>query len=235
MKRFIIFFLLFIALLLLPLPRQRLKRDTNGLYFNSSFYDPDTGPKKDNSPQRILLIGDSMAYFLMRRLAEYAQFNKHDFKAVAWVSASVKWFAQTDTLDYFLNEYQPTFVLFVIGANELYISDYGKKHGAYIKSIESKLKGHKSLWIGPPNWKPDKGINDYLLADLGVDRFFLSKKLTFKHKAGDVSHPTRASAAQWVDSLVYWIENQSAFPVKLDKPLDKTETDIDYHKIMPMY
>jgi hypothetical protein len=235
MREFLIFFLLFIILLMLPLPDLTTDRDTSGLYFNSKFYDPDAGPKKDNSPQRILLIGDSMAYFLMRRLAEYAQYNKHEFKTVAWVSASVKWFAQTDTLDYFIKQYQPTFILFAIGANELYISDYEAKHGTYIQSIKAKLKDYKCLWIGPPNWKPDKGINDYLLSDLGDEQYFLSKKLPFKRKVGDVAHPTRASAAQWVDSLVYWIENRSAFPVKLDKPLEKTETHIDYHKIMPMY
>ncbi len=73
------------------------------------------------------------------------------------------------------------------------------------------------LWIGPPNWKADTGINS-LLRDATADGcFFLSDGMQFR-RAKDGAHPTRESAAEWVDSIMRWMPESAAHPILMDAP-----------------
>ena len=73
------------------------------------------------------------------------------------------------------------------------------------------------VWIGPPNWDEDTGINDLLEQELDEGCFYLSAKDHFD-RSRDGAHPTRASAHQWMDRVVKWMGEQSAHPIRLDNP-----------------
>ena len=68
-----------------------------------------------------------MSKWLRYRLQDYCEENNHQLSTVTWVSGNTKWFAQTDTLKYYLNKYSANYVILVIGSNELFIKDIEKR------------------------------------------------------------------------------------------------------------
>jgi hypothetical protein len=173
--------------------------------------------RTDTTPQRILLIGDSMSKWLRYRLQDYCQENGHQLSTVTWVSGNTEWFAQYDTLNYYITKDSVSYVFLVLGSNELFIKDFKKHRARYVDSIVNKLSSVKWVWVGPPNWKKDKGINNCLLEKLGKEKFFLSKDLKFKRQR-DGMHPTVSSCSMWVDSVVSWIKTTSTSRIKLNVP-----------------
>ncbi len=173
--------------------------------------------RTDTTLQRILLIGDSMSKWLRYRLKDYCQHNGHKLFTVTWVSGNTEWFAQCDTLNYFIKKENISYVFFVLGSNELFIRDFEKTRGAFVDKIVDKLSVVKWIWVGPPNWKKDKGINDYLLGKLSNRKFFVSKNLKFNRQK-DGMHPTVSSCSMWVDSIIGWIGNTSTSRIKLNVP-----------------
>jgi len=174
----------------------------------------------DTTTQKILLIGDSMLEGLGPRLKDYTAQNHHDLKTVIWYSSSTEYFGRTDTLKYFINEYKPTFIMFVVGANELFVPDIIRKRQGYVREILHQIDTINYVWIGPPNWKDDTGINDLILNNVGKARYFPSKNLNYD-RTSDGAHPTRTSAAIWMDSIATWVMRDSYRPIKLEKPLKK--------------
>jgi len=190
-------------------------------------------PETDTTSQRVLLIGDSMAYTLLYRLGDYCLQNGHTMNVVSWVSASTKWFGDSDTLAYFINKYKATYVIFVIGSNELFIDRIKEMRIKEIKHIQEQMANVKSVWIGPPNWKEDSGINDLLAESAGAGRFFLSKKLTFKRI--DHAHPNRESASMWMDSIASWIVHQSVYPIRFEYPTVKRLEPVKPLVLKPLF
>jgi len=173
--------------------------------------------RTDTTSQRILLIGDSMSKWLRYRLQDYCEENGHTLSTVTWVSSNTEWFAQYDTLSHYIQKDSISYVFLVLGSNELFIRNFAKHRANYVDSIVNKLSEVKWVWVGPPNWKKDKGINDCFLEKLGNEKFFLSKDLNFKRRS-DGMHPTVSSCSMWVDSIVSWIKNTSTSRIKLNVP-----------------
>ena len=195
----------------------------------------DTIKKKnelDTTSQRILLIGDSMIEYLMLRMKDYTYFNKHDLKTVIWYSSQTKWFGSYDTLSYFIKKYKPTYVFLVLGANELFVGNIIKKRTQYVKNIVNQLDTLKFVWVGPPNWKDDTGINTMIKRNVGKGRYFASKNLNYK-RTKDGAHPTKSSAALWMDSVAMWVMNESRYPIIMKKPLTKTKKSANLTIIQP--
>lgn len=176
--------------------------------------------KKDTSAQKILLFGDSMVAPLSYRVRDYATRNGHTLTTVCWYSSSTKTWAASDTLEYFLRKYTPTHVFICLGSNQLFVRNLDEidKH---IKTIKGKLGDIPAIWIGPPNWKPDTGINDLLLKNMGPHAYYPSKDLTFE-RISDGAHPTEKSAEAWFDSVAVWINNGHAIhPINLELPTEE--------------
>ena len=171
----------------------------------------------DTTPQSILLIGDSMTMNLALRLAEYAKANGHDFHAVNWDSSNtVKW-AKSSHLEEFIKEYGATYVFISLGANELYLKN-PSSHRHYVETIIAQIGERPYIWIGPPNWKEDAGINDMIEAACAPGAFFRSAGMEFKRKKDGI-HPTREASALWIDSVARWMP-KSGHPIRLDFPSD---------------
>ena len=173
--------------------------------------------KGDSTSHSILLIGDSMTFNIALRMAQYAKANGHTFHSVNWDSSgTVKWGKSTHLADY-IKEYGATYVFISLGANELYIKE-PKSHLKYIESILDQIGDLPYVWIGPPNWKEDFGINDLLEATCVPGGFFRSAGMEFERKKDGI-HPTRHASALWVDSIARWMP-KSSHPILMNLPPD---------------
>ncbi len=175
-----------------------------------------TAQEIDTSSHTILLTGDSMCEELMFRFRDYAAYNKHELKTVIWYSSSTLWWSESDSLQKLIKKYEPDYVFFTTGSNELFIRNIQERE-KYIQDIVRQAGNSKFIWIGPPNWAKDTGINDLIIKNVGKDRFFESRHLTFERK-GDGAHPTRRSSAVWADTIASWVMQKSRNKILLKKP-----------------
>ena len=176
----------------------------------------------DTTKQRILLFGESMVEGLARPFADYCAANGHEFNAVCWYSSTTKHWARTDTLNYFLNKFDPTYVLVSIGGNEQFIKDLDVRE-KYIKEILDILKDRKVVWLGTPAWKQDTGINDLTQKVVGKDRYYDSRDLVLARRK-DHAHPTPKAACVWMDSVATWISSdQTRYPIIFNKYTESTK------------
>lgn len=184
----------------------------------------------DSVPKSILLFGDSMTFNLALRLSQYAAQNGHTMHAVNWDSSNTKIWADNDTLLHFMKLYDADFIFISLGSNELYF----KKPEArlpYVKRILEMIGDRPYIWIGPPNWQEDSGINDMLQATCAPGAFFRSAGMEFKRKK-DKIHPTRESSALWIDSIMRWMP-KSRHPILAEYPADslgKVKTNVIFLK-----
>lgn len=171
----------------------------------------------DSVPQSIFIFGDSMTFNLALRLAQYAKANGHEIHAVNWDSSNTKIWAEHDTLAHYIRKFQPSQIFISLGSNELYITK-PETRLPYIRKILDVIDTIPYVWIGPPNWKKDGGINDLLEKTCKPGSFFRSEGMEFKRKADHV-HPTRQSSAEWIDSIMRWLP-KSSHPFVADVPGD---------------
>lgn len=173
--------------------------------------------KTDSLPQSLFIFGDSMTFNLALRLAQYAKQNGHTIHSVNWDSSNTKIWAEHDTLAYYIEKYHPTQIFISLGSNELYYKD-PESRTPYVKKILEVIDTIPYVWIGPPNWKEDTGINDMLQRICKKRSFFRSAGMQFKRKKDNI-HPTRESSAMWVDSIMRWLP-ESSHPFRADMPSD---------------
>ena len=171
----------------------------------------------DTAAQRILFIGDSMLEGLGPRLAAYARKNGHILYNVVWYSSTSEVWGRSDKLSRYIEQIRPTFIFVSLGANELFVTDIKNKRRQYVEKIISDIDTIPYLWIGPPNWKPDTGINDLIAESTPQGAFFLSNGMHFD-RARDGAHPTRASAIEWMDSVMRWMPEHSFHPICMELP-----------------
>lgn len=173
----------------------------------------------DTTSQNILIIGDSMLEGLNKRLGDYAKANGHTLNSVIWYSSTTEYWGTCDTLTVFLNRFKPTFLFISLGGNELFVKDIKEKRTGFLKNILKQIGNIPFVWIGPPNWKPDTGINEMVAENVGKGQFFLSDGMHFDRQK-DGAHPTYASAALWFDSIARWMPDHAKHPIRLEKPAD---------------
>lgn len=171
----------------------------------------------DTTRQSFLFIGDSMLEGLRQRLNDYCKENGHTMNTVIWYSSSSLWYGNCDTISYFIKKHKPTYVLICLGANELFIRNIKKDRANLVAHIVQQVGDLPYVWIGPPNWKADTGINDLIVEYAGKNHYYESKKLKYA-RSKDGAHPTLGSARIWMDSVAAYIEKESCCPVRLKKP-----------------
>lgn len=177
--------------------------------------------KTDTLSKTILFIGDSMLEGLSPRLAAYASANGHTLYSVIWYSSTSEIWGRSGRLASYVQRLHPDYIFICLGANELFVRDIVSKRDKYVKEIVKEVGKIPFVWIGPPNWKDDTGINDLIAANVPSGSFFLSRGMHFD-RAKDGAHPTRKSAIQWMDSVVRWMPQHCAHPIKMAKPMSST-------------
>lgn len=198
-------------------------------HYNYPFADE---PDDDSCSVRFLLIGDSMNEFLRIRLNDYCIANGYKMHCVIWYGSSTKQYGTCDTLAHFIRKFKPTYVLLTIGANELFIRDIIKHRTPYVQHIINQIGNIPFVWVGPPNWKNDTGINELILSHVGSSRYFESKKLSFK-RCSDGAHPTKSSAFNWMDEIASYLSTSALHPVVMNHP-DTTYNKIPHTTILKM-
>lgn len=182
----------------------------------------------NEEPQRILLFGDSMIDELMLRLADYCAHNGHELHPAIWYGAGVINWSQDDKLDRLLREVKPTFVIAVLGSNDLTSRNLRPRRVA-VKRVLDKLEGQPLIWVGPPNWTEDTGINQLLGEAVGPGRYFRSETLFQRRnlpRAPDGIHPTHSASGIWMDEVASWIMAASDHPIALREPTEKAKRPV---------
>lgn len=170
-----------------------------------------------DTSRNILFVGDSMLEGLCRRFIDYADQNAHTLNTVIWYSSSTKLWADTDTLNHFIKKFNPDYIVVCLGGNELFVKDIDKRK-KYIQTMVSKIGNIPFVWISPPNWKPDTGINDAIISVVGRDRYFDSRTLELE-RGSDHRHPTYPAAALWMDTIARWMQSSAcAHPIAMEWP-----------------
>ena len=187
----------------------------------------------DTARQRILFFGDSMVEGLVRRMADYAEENGHDLIKVVWYASTTQQWATTDTLQFFIRKYDPTFFIVCIGGNEQFVRDLPKREG-YIQHIIGDMGGKPFVWIGVPAWKEDTGFNSLVQRCVGEDRYFNSRRLTLK-RGTDRMHPTFSAAEAWMDSIAAWMRTGGIqHPILMETPAVKATRHYPLHLLQPV-
>lgn len=166
--------------------------------------------------ERILLFGDSMVEVLQPRLTDYCLENGHELRPAIWYGSTTAAWAEGGELTELLRDAKPTMVIVALGSSEISSRDVDRRE-PYVRRIVRRVGARKLLWIGPPNWREDTGINALLARVLGEDRFFRSAELTLPRKADGI-HPDAEGGALWADAFVDWIGHGSAYPFVLAPP-----------------
>lgn len=180
-----------------------------------------TQAQPDTTPKRVLFFGDSMAEGLTFPLGRYVAANGHDLTTVIWYGSTTQTWAECDTLASLIARYDPQFLIVSLGGNELFVKDLPERD-RYIKKILSVMKGRDYIWIGPPNWRPDTGINRLIRENTGEERFFDSSEMSFQ-RSQDGRHPTRHASALWADSIASWLMHKPAPQLRMQPPPEGTE------------
>ncbi|MEA3450272.1 MAG: hypothetical protein U9Q83_00045 [Bacteroidota bacterium] len=195
-------------------------------------------PKMDSSKQKILLIGDSMLEQFRWAMRDYCEENGHELNTVMWYSSQSKWFGEYDTLTYYINKLKPTYVILVLGANELFVSDIKTKRAKHVKKIVADFDTLPFVWVGPPNWKKDTGINQLIARYAKKGSYFPTINICLNNpkfsRYKDGAHPRRSAANYWMDELAIWIQEESSFPIILNKPEKKGSMSTNTVIIQPI-
>ena len=193
------------------------KVDSLQLQKQDSIAEKQKTTEPDTCKQTFLFIGDSMLEGLSRRFDDYAGYNGHTLHTVIWYSSSSEKWGTTHTLEHFISKYHPTFIVVCLCSNELFVHDLDKRD-QYIQSIVKKIGNIPFIWISPPNWKEDTGINELIIKNVGKNRYFDSTHLTLERRK-DHAHPTSKAAAEWFDLVAKWMSGkETAHPVIMQTP-----------------
>lgn len=174
----------------------------------------------DTVPKTILFIGDSMLDGLYPRLASYADYNGHTLYCVIWYSSTSEVWGSSSKLRDYIKRFDPGYIFISLGANEMFVKDIAEKRDKYVKNILSDIGDIPYIWIGPPNWKEDTGINDLIAANVGPEHFFKTKGMKFP-RMKDGAHPTHEAAIGWMDSVIRWMPTHSNHPIQMRVPSKK--------------
>ncbi len=186
---------------------------------------------KDESPQRFLFVGDSMVEPIAHYFWNYAKENGHELFTVTWYGSSSYSWGGTRTLEHFMEETKPTFIVLCMGSNELTLKDMNTIH-RNVQRVLEKVGDVPFVWIGPPSYTEnnpngikrwvDKGYNDQLIKEVGADRFFDSRDMQMD-RSRDGLHPTMKGAVVWMDQLAQWMSSElTRHPVVLNPPTQKS-------------
>jgi hypothetical protein len=151
--------------------------------------------------ERVLLIGDSQLEGLRSPVSAYCDANGHVLiSTIIYYGSSTKQWGSSDTLDYYLDLYKPSVVLFAIGLNELFVNDFDQR-AAYMRNIIKSFTAHqvRYSWIGPAAWTKDKGIIAVMQKEVG-SHFFASHEIQMERSA-DGRHPSKSAAKLWFDQV----------------------------------
>jgi lysophospholipase L1-like esterase len=154
-------------------------------------------PKKYTA---VVHMGDSMVGGgLCKALAPKFKADGTKFIRDVWESASIPAFDESDRVQTLMKRWNPDLVLVTLGANDVF-NDHPEYMAKHIEGIVKKIGHRDCVWIGPPLWKPDKGLVEVMREHVAPCRFYDSQHLVLQ-RAGDGIHPTDKGGQVWADAF----------------------------------
>ena len=155
--------------------------------------------------ERILLVGDSQVECVRNALYNYTLHNQHKLVgAVTWYGSVTLDWGYSDTLNHYIQKWQPTTIIYVIGLNEIFVKpgeDRKREFKNVIERIESY--GLKYCIMGPAAWTKDMGIVQ-AMADIAGKHFFDGSKMDLA-RADDGRHPSLAGGYTWFEAAAEYM------------------------------
>lgn len=172
----------------------------------------------DTTHQVVLFFGDSMTNGISLRLDDYCHANGHTLYCVTWNSSTTKKYSESNILDTYIRLYHPTFFIVCLGSNELFVHDVASRE-QYVRGVIAKFGGKPFVWVSPPNWKQDTGMDSLIRRCVGDKRFFDSSQLTLE-RGDDHIHPTMKGAEKWTDLIAEWLGDpmRTEHPIRMTRP-----------------
>ncbi|HAS41014.1 MAG TPA: hypothetical protein DCS93_11060 [Microscillaceae bacterium] len=176
----------------------------------------------NSKTQHILLAGDSMAGAagLEYGFRKYAAYNGHRLSVVSQPSSNTILWSSQKKLKAAVTKYKPTFIIVCLGANELFIRGASDRK-KYIRDIIKQAGDIPLIWVGPPNWRKDTGINAAIKSVIGNDRFFLSESIKMTRQYDGI-HPDINGSVTWTDTVTTWIMYACKHKIRLVNPIAAT-------------
>jgi hypothetical protein len=166
----------------------------------------------------VVHIGDSFA------LAGFAQALKPRLKALGVrydVKAETSSFTTTwsGKIEAVISNTQPDLVIINLGANEVANVDPAA-HAPAVRHIIAAIKGRPCVWVSPPSWRKDTGIQDVIRQNSAPCRYFDSDKLVPVPipRQKDHIHPTEEGGAIWAEAFWTWLQQERAPVVVPTRP-----------------
>jgi hypothetical protein len=149
---------------------------------------------------RVLMFGDSMVtsglgVYLEERVRALGGTWSHISKPS---STTVSW-ADGRDLQELVARARPDVVVIALVSNELFVPNPRARIYA-IREIIKRVGARPCLWIGPPSWRPDKGIVAVVRETASPCRFFDSAQLPLERQSDGI-HPTLHGGRAWGEAV----------------------------------
>jgi lysophospholipase L1-like esterase len=149
-----------------------------------------------------LLVGDSMAEGIGWTMREKVENAGGRLVVIPWFSSTTAGWASEGRLKAEIARYNPDLIFIALGSNEIFLSR-PEIQAPQIKQLVTQISNRPAYWIGPPSWKPDKGIVRVIQDNFIPNRFYNSNDLKVPRRK-DGAHPTIEGYATWTDLIWNW-------------------------------
>ena len=102
---------------------------------------------------------------VQQRAAAYSREAGYKFISVIWYGSRTLDWGKGSRLAQTLQTYAPTYVIVVLGSNELMARDV-EQRALHVQSMLRTLGDLPVVWVGPPSWREDRGLNAMLPPDI---------------------------------------------------------------------
>lgn len=150
----------------------------------------------------VLLTGDSMAEGIgwsFKKKVEDA--GGHLIVQPVYSSTTVTW-QEEGRLRQYIERYNPDIIFIALGSNEIFTTDLETRAKA-VRGISADIGKRPAYWIGPPSWKPDKGIVRVIEENFIPGHFYNSNSLVVPRRK-DGAHPTVEGYQTWNELIWTW-------------------------------
>jgi hypothetical protein len=156
--------------------------------------------------KRVLLVGDSMAAGLQPSMQQRVEAAGGLFFAEPWQSSTIIGWDGTGRLREMLERYQPDIVFISLGSNELE-ARRPEQRAPLIRRMVEAIGPRPAYWIGPPSWKPDKGLLRVIEENFQPTHFYNASNLNVPRQR-DGKHPTLDGFSEWTRLIWNWYEEK---------------------------
>ncbi|HYG82407.1 MAG TPA: hypothetical protein VD861_18565 [Pyrinomonadaceae bacterium] len=150
----------------------------------------------------VLLVGDSMAEGVGPWLQKKVEAVGGRFINGQERSSTILFWQGAGKLREKLSLYRPDVVFIALGSNEIFMSN-PEARAPLVRQMVEEIGARPAFWIGPPSWKPDKGLVRVIEENFQPGHFYNSNSLVVP-RAADGKHPTAQGYKTWTELVWDW-------------------------------